>query len=269
MDQTGAFFMGLLAGPLCYFSIQIKERMGFDDALDAFGVHGVGGVIGGILTGFFANKKISGSEDANGLFYGRPKQVYIQLYGIVVVAAYSFVMTLILLKGLDAALKAMTGIGIRVTEVQCSRCAVCSVLIACRHLPAYSVLTCQCQCASRAPRRRRWRSWGSTCPSTARPLARRTTYGRATTQARRGMPQTVRSRPHASCLSPARPLLNRWESPVLLPFPPTTEERSICRVRRGVSGSVDTRRSCSSLLTFPLSLFSVWCVCGVWIPQHL
>ena len=54
MDQTGAFFMGLLAGPLCYFSIQIKERMGFDDALDAFGVHGVGGVIGGILTGFFA-----------------------------------------------------------------------------------------------------------------------------------------------------------------------------------------------------------------------
>jgi ammonia channel protein AmtB len=117
IDQTGAFFMGVIAGPCCYFSIKIKEKMGFDDALDAFGVHGVGGVVGGILTGFFANKNISGKEEANGLFYGRPKQVYIQLYGIVVVAAYSFVMTLILQKSLDAVLKAVTGIGIRVTEV--------------------------------------------------------------------------------------------------------------------------------------------------------
>jgi len=116
VDQTGAFFMGVIAGPCCYFAIKIKEKMGFDDALDAFGVHGVGGVVGGILTGFFANKNISGKEEANGLFYGRPKQVYIQLYGIVVVAAYSFVMTLILQKSLDAVLKAVTGIGIRVTE---------------------------------------------------------------------------------------------------------------------------------------------------------
>lgn len=134
--------MGLLAGPLCYFSIQIKEKMGFDDALDAFGVHGVGGVIGGILTGFFANKNISGDEAKNGLFYGRPKQVYIQLYGIVVVAAYSFVVTLLLLKGLDAILKAITGIGIRVTEVQYKRSTACSVLIACRHL------ACALKCAS-------------------------------------------------------------------------------------------------------------------------
>ena len=117
VDQTGAFFMGVIAGPCCYFSIKIKEKMGFDDALDAFGVHGVGGVVGGILTGFFANKNISGKEEVNGLFYGRPEQVYIQLYGIVVIASYSFVMTIILIKSLDAVLKAVSGIGMRVSEV--------------------------------------------------------------------------------------------------------------------------------------------------------
>jgi ammonium transporter, Amt family len=117
VDQTGAFFMGVIAGPCCYFAIKIKEKMGFDDALDAFGVHGVGGVVGGVLTGFFANKHISGKEEVNGLFYGRPEQVYIQLYGIVVIASYSFVMTIILIKSLDAVLKAVSGIGMRVTEV--------------------------------------------------------------------------------------------------------------------------------------------------------
>jgi Amt family ammonium transporter len=117
VDQTGAFFMGVIAGPCCYFAIKIKEKMGFDDALDAFGVHGVGGMVGGILTGFFANKNISKKEKVNGLFYGRPEQVYIQLYGIVVIASYSFVMTIILIKSLDAVLKAVSGIGMRVSEV--------------------------------------------------------------------------------------------------------------------------------------------------------
>merc|ERR1712216_1087656 len=54
----GGFCMGVLGGIGCYFGIQIKHKLGYDDALDAFGVHGVGGIIGGILTGFFANPAI-------------------------------------------------------------------------------------------------------------------------------------------------------------------------------------------------------------------
>mmetsp|Transcript_62969 Transcript_62969/g.150652 ORF Transcript_62969/g.150652 Transcript_62969/m.150652 type:complete len:484 (+) Transcript_62969:2-1453(+) len=101
VDQTGAFFIGLIGGVLGYFSIQLKHYLGFDDALDAFGVHGIGGIVGGILTGFFANPEVSGES---GAFYGNGMQVALQLYGIVVVAAWSGVVTAILLKGIDMTL---------------------------------------------------------------------------------------------------------------------------------------------------------------------
>lgn len=59
IDPTGAFFIGFLAGPCCYFGIQAKHYFGYDDSLDAFGVHAVAGCLGGILVGFFATDEFS------------------------------------------------------------------------------------------------------------------------------------------------------------------------------------------------------------------
>jgi ammonia channel protein AmtB len=69
----------------------------YDDAMDAFGMHGVGGIVGGILTGFFANDFVSGHEDERGVFYGRGVQLGIQIYAIVVVAGWSFLISCIIL----------------------------------------------------------------------------------------------------------------------------------------------------------------------------
>ena len=59
VDMTGAFFIGFFGGPLCYAGAQLKHMVGFDDALDAFGVHAIGGIVGGIATAFFANPKVN------------------------------------------------------------------------------------------------------------------------------------------------------------------------------------------------------------------
>ena len=88
--------------------------LGFDDALDAFGVHGVGGIWGGILTGILANPDVS--EGNAGAAYGNPKQIGIQLAGIVFTMAFSFIMTLVILIPLDQIFKAITKVGVRVTE---------------------------------------------------------------------------------------------------------------------------------------------------------
>ena len=58
VDMTGAFFIGFFGGPLCYAGAQLKHMMGYDDALDAFGVHAIGGIVGGIATGFFATDQV-------------------------------------------------------------------------------------------------------------------------------------------------------------------------------------------------------------------
>jgi len=67
VDTTAAFIIGFIGGPLCYFGAQVKHYVGIDDALDAFGVHAIGGIIGGIATGFFANPDIY--DNANGVIY--------------------------------------------------------------------------------------------------------------------------------------------------------------------------------------------------------
>ena len=59
VDMTGAFFIGFFGGPLCYAGAQLKHMLGYDDALDAFGVHAIGGIVGGIATGFFATDQVS------------------------------------------------------------------------------------------------------------------------------------------------------------------------------------------------------------------
>lgn len=112
VDQTGAFITGLLAGPACYWGVQLKHLAGYDDALDAFGVHGVGGILGGILVGFFATDKISGHP--NGVFYSDTynggRQLGNQLYAIVVTVFWSAFMTTIILFVVD------TTMGLRVSE---------------------------------------------------------------------------------------------------------------------------------------------------------
>lgn len=111
--QTGAIVSGITAGPVCYFGIQLKHMLGYDDALDAFGVHGIGGIWGGIITGLMADPKVAGPA---GAFFGNPKQLGIQIAGIVVTMAFSFIMTLLIIVPLDLILKATTGKGVRVSE---------------------------------------------------------------------------------------------------------------------------------------------------------
>jgi len=94
VDQTGAFVMGTLSGPLCYFGVQLKHQFGFEDALDAFGTHAVGGLLGGLLTGLFARREVGGVD---GSFYGNSIQFAYQLAGVSCTSAYAFVVTGILL----------------------------------------------------------------------------------------------------------------------------------------------------------------------------
>ncbi len=92
----GSLVIGLVAGVLGYFSVGVlKHKVGYDDSLDAFGVHGICGIWGAIATGIFACPDITST--ASGLLYGNPKQVVIQLISIVGTAAYSAVGTLIVI----------------------------------------------------------------------------------------------------------------------------------------------------------------------------
>ena len=94
VDQTAAFFMAVIGVPIVYFGIQIKNRLGYDDALDAFGCHAVGGFVGSILTGFFANPFVNGKS---GVFYGNGRQLGLQIYASVVVGGWSFTVSFLIL----------------------------------------------------------------------------------------------------------------------------------------------------------------------------
>ena len=98
--------IGVTAGAVCFWaSTRLKQALGYDDSLDVFGVHGVGGVIGTLLTGVFATAAVSIGPDApagnSGLLDGNPGQVLIQLYGIAATIAWSAVWTFILLKVIE------------------------------------------------------------------------------------------------------------------------------------------------------------------------
>ena len=95
--------IGIIAGAVCFWACTwLKLRVGYDDSLDVFGVHGVGGAVGTLLTGVFAVGALSASADApggsQGLLEGNPGQVLIQLYGVVAVALWCGVLTYLLLK---------------------------------------------------------------------------------------------------------------------------------------------------------------------------
>ncbi len=98
---TGAAAIGLLAGVICYVSVTfVKAKLGYDDSLDAFGVHGVGGIWGSIATGLWATKGVN-PAGADGLLYGNPMQLWIQIKATLITMVFSFVVSYILLKLVD------------------------------------------------------------------------------------------------------------------------------------------------------------------------
>ncbi|MBD9427090.1 MULTISPECIES: ammonium transporter [unclassified Pseudomonas] len=103
----GALVIGLSAGVICFFcATSLKRKLGYDDSLDAFGVHGIGGIVGAILTGVFAAPALGGFgsvEDIGG-------QVWIQIVGVLVTVVYTGIVTFVILKVLDLVM------GLRVNE---------------------------------------------------------------------------------------------------------------------------------------------------------
>jgi Amt family ammonium transporter len=109
VNPTGALVIGIVAGLLCFWGATgLKHALGYDDSLDAFGVHGVGGFAGAILTGVFAVEAVGGAGK-KGLVDGNPGQVLTQLWGCLVCIAWCAVATFVILKVVDAL------IGLRVT----------------------------------------------------------------------------------------------------------------------------------------------------------
>jgi Amt family ammonium transporter len=99
VDPMGALIIGLIAGVGCYIgATSLKHALGYDDSLDAFGIHGIGGIIGAILTGVFAREAFGGKI---GLIEGNSGQVLLQLYGVGVTIVYTAIATFIILKVVD------------------------------------------------------------------------------------------------------------------------------------------------------------------------
>jgi len=110
VTPMGAVWIGLGAAVICWLSVTVmKARFGYDDTLDAFGVHGVGGIWGALATGLFATKAVN-AAGANGLFYGNPRQLFVQFEATAITMVFSFVVSYILLKVIDKA------VGLRVSE---------------------------------------------------------------------------------------------------------------------------------------------------------
>ena len=96
VGPVGAFFIGLIAGIVCYWaSTKLKNKLGYDDSLDVFGIHGVGGTVGALLTGIFAKEAIGGTA---GLLEGNTGQLWLQFIGVTFTIVYTGVFTYVILK---------------------------------------------------------------------------------------------------------------------------------------------------------------------------
>jgi Amt family ammonium transporter len=108
VDPTGALIIGIAAGIACFWAAtSLKKMIGYDDSLDVWGVHGIGGIVGAILTGVFAREAIGGTA---GLIEGNAAQVGLQVYGVVATLIYCSIATFIILKVVDLI------VGLRVSE---------------------------------------------------------------------------------------------------------------------------------------------------------
>ena len=109
VGPMGAIAIGLAAGLACYFAaVRLKRILGYDDALDAFGVHAVGGIVGALLTGVFVSSALGGSGLGDGM--GIAGQLWIQAKAVLFTIVYDAVVTTVILLGLQAV------IGLRVGE---------------------------------------------------------------------------------------------------------------------------------------------------------
>ena len=110
VNPIGALAIGLVAGALCYLAVNvIKNKLGYDDSLDAFGIHGIGGIWGVLATGLLATTTVN-PGGADGLLYGNPHQFLVQLIAVAVSAAFSFAASWVLFKAVQAVM------GLRVSE---------------------------------------------------------------------------------------------------------------------------------------------------------
>jgi Amt family ammonium transporter len=110
VGPLAAIVIGVFVSIFCFLMVAIvKPALGYDDSLDAFGVHGIGGMWGALATGLFATKLIN-PDGANGLFFGDPKQLLIQAAAVAVTIVYSFVATVVIFKVVDWI------VGLRVVE---------------------------------------------------------------------------------------------------------------------------------------------------------
>ena len=113
VEPWAALLIGASAGAVCYWaSVVLKPRLGYDDTLDVFGVHGVGGILGSILVGVFATRAVNDVAKGQpiGLVDGNAGQILVQLYGVAVIGAFCAVATWVILKIVDAM------VGLRVTR---------------------------------------------------------------------------------------------------------------------------------------------------------
>ncbi|MDX8393952.1 MAG: ammonium transporter [Mariprofundales bacterium] len=109
VGPVGALAIGAFAGAICFCAVSfMKKKLGYDDSLDAFGVHGVGGIIGAVLTGVFVSTTFGGVGLAEGMSLGN--QVLVQIEAIIATVVYCALVTFIILKVIDAM------IGLRVNE---------------------------------------------------------------------------------------------------------------------------------------------------------
>lgn len=111
VNITGALLVGAITSTCCFYAVNFKSKLKFDDSLDTFPVHGVGGTVGAILTGLFATKTVNGAG-ADGLLFGAPGQVVTQIIAIAITYVIAGVGTFIILKLIDATM------GLRVKEEQ-------------------------------------------------------------------------------------------------------------------------------------------------------
>jgi Amt family ammonium transporter len=109
----GAFVIGIAAGVICYWACtSLKKMFKYDDALDAFGVHAIGGIVGALLTGVFATKAIKGGDDAVGWIDGNAAQMIPQIYGVVATVVFTAAATAVIL----LIVKAIVGLRVGVDQ---------------------------------------------------------------------------------------------------------------------------------------------------------